>query len=796
MNKYYKYIFIRTFILVIVTSVTIGCSTTSSLEDGEQLFIGLKPIDYSDGEGNSHLDATKTEIEAALATAPNGALFGSSYYRTPFPYGLWIWNAYSQSNSAVAKWFVNSFGKAPVLMSNVNPALRASIATSVLENNGYFNGNITYDIQEGEPTTTKTDSIPRPRTAKIQYHVDFGHLYTLDSIWFTNYPQDIYNKIATSQTMLKSGNPFSISDLENERMRIYNLLRNKGYYYYQPSHTTFFADTIMNPGKVQLQVHLMDSLSENVMRKWIIGSTTVQIKREFREQLTDSLQRRFLTIRYNGKRPPIRPRVILADTKLRPGMLFSQESYQESMNRLTSKGIYSSVDISFVPRKKADGSYATLPDTISDRDGESRIGAGILDMTITSILDKPYDFVFEANAIGKTSGRLGPGVSIGLTKRNAFHGGEIMNITAGANYEFQVGGDQDMGNSYDFSLSANVEFPRLLLPALIKKRRRWFTTPSTLINVSAETIRRASFFNRNILSAEFTYIFQPSESSVHKFSPLIVTYGKTSNLSEAYINKIGSSAVSMMAIQDELTPKLRYTYIYSSPQRKINPIYMQFTVSEAGNITNLLYTSFTKKKLNEKGKKLFSTPFSQFVKFEADFRKTWDLPNKSSFVLHFYGGILSAYGNNEMAPFAEQFYIGGANDLRGFSMRSLGPGEVHFTDNNTAYLMHTGDSKLVLNLEYRPHLFGSLYGALFMDMGNVWCLRHSVRENYKECGFGDPAKKDIGIDVGLGLRYDLDFFVLRLDWGFAIHNPYSSGFFNCGKFHKAQVLNFAIGYPF
>ena len=256
MNKYYKYIFIRTFILVIVTSVTIGCSTTSSLEDGEQLFIGLKPIDYSDGEGNSHLDATKTEIEAALATAPNGALFGSSYYRTPFPYGLWIWNAYSQSNSAVAKWFVNSFGKAPVLMSNVNPTLRASIATSVLENYGYFNGNITYDILEGEPTTTKTDSIPRPRTAKIQYHVDFGHLYTLDSIWFTNYPQDIYNKIATSQTILKSGNPFSISDLENERMRIYNLLRNKGYYYYQPSHTTFFADTIMNPGKVQLQVQI------------------------------------------------------------------------------------------------------------------------------------------------------------------------------------------------------------------------------------------------------------------------------------------------------------------------------------------------------------------------------------------------------------------------------------------------------------------------------------------------------------------------------------------------------------
>lgn len=773
-----------------------GCSTTSSLEDGEQLFIGLKSIDYNGDEGGEHYDATKEEIEAALATAPNGALFGSSYHRTPFPYGLWIWNAYSQKNGPVAKWFVNSFGKPPVLMSNVNPSLRASVATSVLENNGYFNGNINYDILEGKPTTTKTDSIPRPRTAKIQYHVNFGPLYTLDSIAYTNYPQEMFDKIQRSKSLLKNGDPFSISNLESERLRIYNLLRNYGYYYYQPSHTTFLADTIMNPGKVQLQIHLTDSLSANVMRKWVIGSTTVQIKREFREQVTDSLQRRFLTIRFNGKRPPIRPRVILADTKLRPGMLFSQDSYQESMNRLTSKGIYSSIDISFIPRKNTDGTYASIPDSVGELNGESRAGAGILDMTINTVLDKPYDFVFEADAMGKTSGRFGPGVSIGLTKRNAFHGGEQLSITAGANYEFQVGGEQDMGNSYDFSLSANLEFPRLLIPTLYKRRHRWYTTPSTLINASAETIRRASFFNRNILAAEFTYVFQPSESSVHKLSPLIVTYGRTSNLSEAYIKKIQTSAISMMAIKDELTPKLRYTYTYSSPSKKPNPIYWQFTASEAGNVTNLLYTAFSNKKYNDKGKKLFATPFSQFLKFETEFRKTWDLPDKSSFVIHFYGGIMSAYGNNETAPFSEQFYIGGANDLRGFSMRSIGPGEVHFSDNNMAYLMHVGDTKMVLNLEYRPHIFGSLYAALFMDMGNVWCLRHSVRNNYQEMGIGDPAKKDLGIDVGVGIRYDLDFFVLRLDWGFAIHNPYTSGFLNCGKFHRAQVLNFAIGYPF
>lgn len=785
-------------IIAVIASVMIiyGCSTTSSLEDGDVLYTGLKATDYNNYEKNDHQSNVEEEVEAALATAPNGALFGSSYYRTPFPYGLWIWNAFSKKEGVVSKWLVNSFGKAPVLMSNVNPVLRAQVAKNVLQNNGYFNGDVTFDTFMGKPETTNNDTVKRPRTAKIQYHVNFGDLYMLDSIDYINFSPDVYNKITSSDMLIKRGNPFSIATLDNERTRISNLLKNKGYYYYQPSYITFFADTFMVPKKVQLRVMQLDSLPENVTRKWIIGKTDVMIKKEFREQLTDSLQRRFLTIHFNGKRPPIRPRIILADTKLRPGMLYSQDSYQESLNNLTSKGVFSSVDISFKPRVNPDGTYVSVPDTVSMRDGEVRAGAGILDMIVNATLDKPYDFVFEADAMGKTSGRIGPGVSIGLTKRNAFHGGEILNINAGANYEFQVGGEQDMGNSYDFSLGASLALPRLLLPKLWKKRKRWYTTPSTLINVSGEMIRRASFFNREILSSEFTYIFQPSERSVHKLSPLIVTYGRTSNISDTYIEKIRNSATSIVALNDELTPKIRYTYTYSSAKDVKSPIYWQFTVSEAGNITDLLHSTFSGKRLNEKGKKILSTPFSQFLKFETEFRKTWFVGEKSSFVFHFYGGIMSAYGNNTEAPFSEQFYIGGANDLRGFSMRSIGPGEVHFTETNMAYLFHTGDTKVVLNAEYRPHLFGSLYAALFVDIGNVWSLRHSVREESKEAGLGDPAKKDVGVDVGLGIRYDLDFFVLRLDWGFAIHNPYTSGFVNCGSFRKAQVLNFAIGYPF
>lgn len=756
-----------------------SCSSVSHLEEDEQLFTGLKKIDYAtpsntaDAEEISgHITDTKAEVEAALATAPNGALFGSSYYRTPFPYGLWIWNAYSHRSGAFAKWLTSSFGKAPVLMQNVNPALRASVAKTVLQNNGFFHGDVTYDVIEGKPQTTKTDSVLKPRTAKIQYHVNFGSLYPLDSV---SYSPELK---AYSERPLTKGQPFSISSLEEERQRIYKKKRDNGYYYYQPSNIVFLADTLMVPGKVQLRVWQADSLPPEAEKQWKIGSTTVQIRRQFMETLTDSLQHRFLKIKFNGAKPPIRPRIVLSDTRLRPGMLFSQEAYEESLNRLASKDVFSSVDISFTPRQYADST-------------------GVLDMTINTVLDKPYDLTFQADVIGKTSRRVGPGVSISLTKRNAFRGGEKFSINAGANYEFQLGGQASMGNSYDFSLGTSIDFPRLIVPKFITKRRRWYTTPSTLIDVNATLTRRAGFFNRILLSAEYAYVFQPTASSIHKFSPLMLAYGRTTNKTAEYEEKMSKTAIGIIALQDELIPRMRYTYIYATP--RTSSLYFTATVTQAGAITNLLSTAFTHHAWGDRGKKILGTPFSQFVKLEADIRKTWKIGSHDAFVFHFYGGIMGAYGNDNSGPFSELLYISGHNDLRAFTQRSIGPGDNHNTDRQLAYLFGGGDLKLVVNLEYRPRLFGSLYGAVFLDAGNIWYLKHDIREEYKQSFDANTVKRDIAVNTGIGIRYDLDYFVLRLDWGIGLHVPYKtshSGFFNIPNFKDAQCLNFSIGYPF
>ena len=329
--------------------------------------------------------------------------------------------------------------------------------------------------------------------------------------------------------------------------------------------------------------------------------------------------------------------------------------------------------------------------------------------------------------------------------------------------------------------------PRLLLPQkwFRQRRRNFYTVPSTAITVKGEILRRSEYYTRSILSADYSYVFEPTPRSKHMFTPLSITYGKTSNESDEYLRKLNTLTANAWAASiDEKTVMMKYTFNYSTDKESRFPIYWEVTASEAGNLSNLIFGKGT---------------FSQFIKLETSFRKTWTMGEKSQAVAHFYGGIMKNIGGYDSAPFFERFYIGEANDMRGFTQRSLGPGNLHYDDSDIGYRKHNGDMKLVINAEYRPWIFGSLYGAAFVDIGNVWVLNHELRERENTADGINVSKADVGIDVGLGLRYDLDYFVIRLDWGFAIHKPYTtskSGFFNVESFKDSSCLNFAIGYPF
>jgi outer membrane protein assembly factor BamA len=797
-----------------------SCSMTKGIPEDDQLFTGLKKIVYTDEKNyenedyDDHLTTTKEEVEAALATVPNGSLFGSSYYTVPWSWHLWVYNKYSGKNSKFAKWMTKSFGKAPMLMSKVNPALRASVAKSVLQNNGYFRGNVTYEV------------IPKknPKKCKIAYSVHLDSLFTLDSVAYTNFPKPLQELIDSTkdETLISSGNAFSVSSLDGERSRISTLFRNNGYYYYNSSYASYLADTFQVADKAQLRFQLADGLPDDALKKWYIGNLSVQFRKSAREQLTDSTKRRHLTIYFNGKKPPVRPSIILKDLKLRPRQLFSYDNYLESASKINSTGVFSSTDFQFTPRPSTD----------------------TLDMRLNCVLDKPYDFYIEANAIGRTNGRFGPEAKIGFTRRNLFHGGEKLDINLHGSYEWQRGGGTN-SSTYQYGADVSIEFPRIIAPFYNSdrvrrdkdgrriRRRRFYSTPTTFAKVSTDIVRRPEYYKMHVVSGEWTYRWQSSATSQHEFSPLTVKYQYKNTTTEKYDSLVKKYMYLERTMGDYFIPKMRYTYTYTSPTTLRNPIRWETTIEEAGNVVSL-YDMARGKSFNEKNKELYKNPYSQFVRMETDLTKTWSIGMESSLVGHINAGIMYCYGNSDETPFTEQFYVGGANSIRAFLVRDIGPGsfsDLGIKDKQLFYLMRNGDMKLVMNLEYRTPLFGNLKGAIFLDAGNVWRLREfdiGTKEEWIAAGSiidddgeeisGEEAYEvmrdwtdgmtfkpsrffnDIALGTGVGLRYDLGFLVVRLDWGFALHIPCDNGvsgyFFNVNRFKDLHTLNFAIGYPF
>ena len=746
-----------------------SCSSTRNIPEDDQLYTGLTKIKYVNYEKNDHFVETQAEIEAALACAPNGSLFGSSYYRTPFQFRLWMWNAFANSESKVGQWFQKNFGKEPVLMSWVNPELRASVAQSVLKSHGYFHGKV----------TSRTITQKNPKKAKIEYEVDLGHLFTLDSIAYLNFPERADSLLLAERknALIHSGAPFDVATLNAERTRISNLLRNNGYYYYQPSYSHYLADTVVRPGHVELKLQQVENVPEESQHEWYIGKVQIELRKSMMERLNDTIRHRSFTSVFNGKRPPIRNRVILRDLKLRRRRPYSYDLHQQSLNKITGNGIFSMVDFRFTPR-----------DTMPTCD--------TLDLVVNCVFDKPYDFYVEANVKGKTSGWLGPGMVVGFTKRNAFRGGEILDINAHGNYEWQTGhraeGTRDRVHTYEYGMDASIEMPRLLIPFI--KRRRYFTTPSTILKGSTNIINRAGFFKRHVVSGELTYNFQTSETSLHQFSPLHLQYNYMTSHTAEFDEILERSPYLKVSMKDQFIPKLRYTYLYNSRKTCLHPIFWQTTVSEAANILSLGYMAFGDK-WGEKDKRMFKNPYAQFFKIESEFRKTWSMSAHSQLVFHADAGIIWSYGNSSAAPYTEQFYVGGANSIRAFTVRSIGPGAYLPTTRTSSYLDQTGDIKFLVNLEYRPRLFGNLYGAVFLDAGNVWAMHEDENRPNSKFVFKD-ALKDMALGTGVGVRYDLDFFVIRLDWGIGLHLPYKSGFYNLPSFKDSQSIHLAIGYPF
>ena len=773
-------------ILIILTALITftACSTTRNLPEGETLYTGIGSIRFIDEKENAATPIGEdaiAEISATLDCPPNASIAGSSKYRG-IPLGLWWYNNFVNSKSKIGKWFFKTFATAPVLLSGVNPTLRAQIATGRLQNFGYFNGKVTEEVVYNKKNARK---------AKVNYSITLNEPYTYDSIEYRDFPAgaDSLKKATQKDCRLVVGEQFCVPNLTAERERLNNLLRNDGYYYFQNGYISYAADSINNPGHISLRVEPRKGLPAYVEKPQYMGHTTLKITksggstRNFADKGdVDTITFRNLTYIYNGKKRPVRAGAILRNIQLRPGKLYSQDNQSLTLQQLSSMNIFSSLNFSFTPRN-------------------GDISNDTLDMTISAQLDKPYDFTFELNATTKSNSQVGPGSKITLSRNNIFRGGETLKFSLLGSYEWQtdndVRGRRAVINSWEIGSNVSLTFPRLFMPFV---QRRYLSYPSaTSFNIYGNQLNRSGFFKMVHVGGEAAYTLKPKRTTTHTIIPFRLTYDMLQRTTEKFDSIIAKNRSIANSFRNQFIPAMQYSVTYDNTStRHRNKTWWENSITSSGNIVSLGFCAFGES-WQTKDKNIFDNPYAQFMKFTSEVRNLFRIDSRNHIATRLMAGVIASYGNSTTAPYSEQFYTGGANSLRAFTIRSLGPGSYHPADaTRYSYLDETGTMKFEANIEYRTKLFGNLQGALFVDAGNIWLIKEDEDRPGGEFDIRNFAEQ-IALNTGFGIRYDLDFLVLRLDVGIALHYPYDtgkSGYYNVPSFDKGYAWHFAIGYPF
>ena len=684
----------------------------------------------------------------------------------------------------------NHFAASPVLMSNVNPRLRSTVAKNTLRSRGYFRAQTSYEILPNQRDTLKE---------RVRYHIHPGPLYHLDSIEYRNFPPQADSIIRNlpqkeDDGALHRGDPFSVVSLEAERSRIVGALREEGYYYQRNEHVIFRADTLQTPMMVKLQVQPSPTAPREAMRPYYIGKTRMNIYKYGDRQIVDSLTMRGgMTFGYSrpvprkeatGKSPVpklgreilLRPRAVWRSMLFRQGDLYRQSLSDMMQDGLAATNVFSSVRINYVPRAEDD----------------------TLDIVVNATLDKPYDAEFQGNVTGKTGGQIGPGASFSFSKRNAFRGAETLTLKVWGSYEWQTGANVEskssLLNSYEYGLSGSLSYPRFRFFGLGRKIGRRFVS-TTAFDLQARCMNRAGFFGRISWSGGINYTLQRKQHIKHEFSPLTITYDQLLHSTERFDSIVSANPALYVSMRDQFVPSMSYSFSWAGTPKQ--PSALTVSCKEASALLSSVY-AICGDSYSKEGKKLLGVPFAQFVKATVQYTKQFPLTKRSLLATRAFGGVVYSYGNAKSAPYSELFSVGGANSIRAFGMRTIGPGAYHPVRSQYSYVDQMGDLKLEANVEYRFPIVGQLQGAAFLDAGNVWLLRESDSQPGGQFSFKNLGDQ-IALGTGVGIRYDLDFLVIRFDLGIGIHAPYDtgrSGYYNMPSFGKSLGYHFAIGYPF
>ena len=774
--------FIIKAVVITVLTLLISCNTTKHVPEGQYLLNKVK-IDVSEGNDGKF---NKKELHNYLRQTPNHEILGGAKFQL---------SIYNLSGKDSTKWYnkwLRRLGQAPVIYDPELTAASANQLKLALVNQGYMDTEVSVD--------TVTDG----KKIEVDYHIAPGEPHYIAGITY-NIPDDSLRNIImndSSEFILHNGALFNRNDMEEERTKIATRLREKGYFGFNKEYITYTADTTENNKAVDLTLNVMPPYENNriagytrhrpfyIRSIYVITDYDPMKRHDLSEyQQEDTVTHKGINILY-GDEHYLRASIIDDNCFIKIGGKYNSADVDRTYQSLGRLGILKYVNIAF--------------EQAGEHDGKLWLDSYIL---LTKAKPQSVSVSLEGT---NSEGDLGFGVETTYQHRNIAKGSELLTAKLGINYE-SISGDISglVNNRYaEYSGEVNINFPKFIFPFL-KKSFRQKIRANTEFGTTFSYQERPEY-TRVIAGAGWKYKWTEQGSMIsHTFDLLDINYVYLPQITDSFLDEIApDNPLLRYSYEDHFIMRTGYSFYYTNKKATHgigNFVYqpdiytIRAGIETAGNILNLFsHITNQKKDPQADAYKVLGIQYSQYVKLNADYSINHSFDRRNSLVFHAGAGVAVPYGNTTILPFEKRFYSGGANSVRGWSVRTLGPGSYNSNNSVSSFMEQCGDIRLDLNLEYRARLFWVFELAAFIDAGNIWTIRSYENQPGGVFKFNEFYKQ-IAVAYGLGLRMNFNYFLLRLDCGMKAVNP-AEGQERFPLIHpdfgRDFALHFSVGYPF
>ena len=761
-------------VLVLATGfmyVLSSCSNTRYLQNGQKLYTGSKlEIEKSPEITANETKDLKEQMEELLRPVPNSSFLGMRIK-------LYIYNkTKTDKTTGIKHWLNQKFGEPPVLVSDVNLAKNSEVLQGYLQNNSYFQAVVNGSLD----TTAKKGS--------ALYNILAGPSYHIASVSFPKGKDSLRSTInkATRRSILRKGKKYNLDDIKNERVRIDNRLKNKGFYFFAPENLLVKVDSTVGKHQVDMDMIVKPETPDRARKIYTIDSIFIYPGYSLRDTgRHKSIMEHYGWYNVVDPHHTIKPYAFKNTVLLHPGDTYSRQLHNNSINRMINLGPYKFVKNKFVQHEE---------------------DSAKLDVYYYLTPYKGKSLQLELQGRTTSANFMGSQININWKNRNAFKGAEAFTIGLFGSTDLQMGGSTKGNNVYQGGIKTGITWPRFISPFNFKSDNAYI--PHTNLNLGYSINRRVKLYTLNSFTGSFGYEWRENAKRSHQLNLLNITYVNPTGVSAAYADSVKHSQNPTLAhvIDKQFTfgPSYSYTVTNTAQSYKRNTYYYNAAIDLSANLYGIISGANA-----NKGhiKELFGQPFNQYVKIENEFRYFRRISRKSKLAARLMAGVGIPYGNSTILPYSKQFFIGGSNSLRGFRARSLGPGTYNVADayaGSDFFPDQSGDIKIEGTVEYRPHIFGFMEGAVFTDFGNIWLF--NANDGQPGGVFNGQFLNQMAADVGVGLRFDLTVLILRLDLGMPIRKPwlpkgdrwvFDQIDFGSNSWRKDNLIfNIAIGYPF